>query len=95
MPYISKERRECLIQDINPCTPGELNFILTFIILEYLESLKEVVPSSGLIKAQLLPNRYKDYNEIIGVLECCKLEIYRRLVASYEDKKKEENGDVF
>ena len=38
---------------------------------------------------------YTVYNEVIGVLECCKLEIYRRAVAAYEDKKIEENGDVY
>jgi len=31
----------------------------------------------------------------MGVLECIKQEFYRRAVAPYEDKKKEENGDVY
>ena len=30
----------------------------------------------------------------MGVLECCKLEFYRRVAAPYEDIKIEENGDV-
>jgi hypothetical protein len=34
-------------------------------------------------------------NRAIGVLESVKLEFYRRIVAMHEDKKKEENGDVF
>ena len=38
---------------------------------------------------------YARINEIIGTLECAKLEIYRRLAAPYEDKKVTENGDVF
>ena len=37
---------------------------------------------------------YGDYSRFIAELECAKLEIYRRLVAPYEDKKIEENGDV-
>ena len=37
---------------------------------------------------------YKDFSIFIGELESAKLEIYRRLVAPYEDKKIEENGDV-
>ena len=41
------------------------------------------------------PKRYEDYNRLIGVIECVKLEMYRRAVASYEDKKIEENGDVY
>lgn len=41
------------------------------------------------------PTRYNDYNTIMGILESAKQEIYRRLISHYEDKKKEENGDVF
>lgn len=37
---------------------------------------------------------YEDYRNFIGELECAKLEIYRRLVAKYENKKIKENGDV-
>ena len=41
------------------------------------------------------PKSYEEYNALIGVLECVKLEFYRRQIAVYEDKKKEENGDVY
>jgi hypothetical protein len=37
---------------------------------------------------------YTNINAVIGVLECVKLELYRRLAASYEDKKVVENGDI-
>jgi len=37
---------------------------------------------------------YADYRNFIGELEASKLEIYRRQIAPYEDKKVEENGDV-
>ena len=37
---------------------------------------------------------YSDYQKFIGELEACKLEIYRRLAAPYEDEKIKENGDV-
>ncbi len=40
-----------------------------------------------------VPN-YATHNAIIGVLECCKQEWYRRKVAPYEDQKIKENGDV-
>jgi hypothetical protein len=38
---------------------------------------------------------YSDYNAVIGILECAKLEFYRRAVAPYEDEKIKENGDVY
>jgi len=38
---------------------------------------------------------YAKINEVIGVLECAKLEFYRRLAAPYEDTKIKENGDVY
>jgi len=41
------------------------------------------------------PISYGDYNKLIGVLECCKLEFYRRAVANYEDEKIVQNGDVY
>ncbi len=44
---------------------------------------------------ELKPHSYKEFNAIIGVLECMKLELYRRMIAPYEDKKIEENGDVY
>jgi hypothetical protein len=38
---------------------------------------------------------YLTYQRKVGILECCKLELYRSRVAPYEEKKKEENGDAF
>jgi len=40
------------------------------------------------------PLRYFNINRAVGVLECCKLEYYRRVAAPYEDTKIEQNGDV-
>ena len=37
---------------------------------------------------------YARINEAIGVLECSKLELYRRL-SKHEDKKRKENGDIY
>lgn len=39
-------------------------------------------------------HNYATAREFIGELECAKQEIYRRIVAPYEDTKIEENGDV-
>ncbi len=37
---------------------------------------------------------YSNYADVVGTLECSKLEIYRRWVAPYEDRAIERNGDV-
>lgn len=37
---------------------------------------------------------YARLNEMVGALECCKLELYRRLVGPYEGEAKKRNGDV-
>jgi hypothetical protein len=82
MPYIEKDRRIDLDEGEAPQTEGELNYAITQLCLDYLFDLN---PDPG----------YADYNKIIGVLEGVKLEFYRREVANYEDKKIEENGDVY
>ncbi len=79
MPYIKSRRREDLDTYDFPYTSGELNYVLTKEIIDYMGES---------------PN-YMKFNEVMGVLECVKQELYRRLVAPYEDKKCAENGDVF
>lgn len=37
---------------------------------------------------------YEVINEVIGVLESVKLELYRQIAAPYENKKKKENGPI-
>jgi broad-specificity NMP kinase len=63
----------------SPETAGELNYHITRMIMKYLGE------SPG----------YTEYNSVVGVLECAKIELYRRMVAPYEDKKIVENGDVY
>lgn len=84
MPYIKQEDRELLKQNsINlGCLAknvGELNFIITSIIHSYLG--KEKV-------------NYTNINNVIGTLECAKIELYRSLAENYEDSKIAENGLV-
>ena len=81
MPYILAEARPRLTRDL-PCpeTAGELNFVITSLVDEY-------VAEKGLSYAIL--------NEVVGVLECAKAEFYRRVVAPYEDTKIQANGDVY
>ena len=81
MPYINKKDRHFKIQIKDTIkSAGQLNYLLTVICNGYLT-----------IKGE----SYQTYNDIIGVLECMKQEWYRRKVAPYEEKKMEENGDVF
>ena len=80
MPYIEQSGRELLKED-DPLTVGELNYAISKLCDDYL--------------ARNGGTRYAGINDIVGVLECAKLEFYRRLAAPYEDKKMEENGDVY
>lgn len=81
MPYI-KETQKYELDDEGaiPCTPGELNYVFTKSINDFLD-----------IKGR----SYQSFNDAIGALECCKMELYRRLISAYEDQKIEENGDVY
>lgn len=97
-PYIKLARRVDIDNGKNPENAGELNYKIISEIKKYLSYLnyKKIVEGKKDEKGFVgTANNYKDYNEVIGVLECVKQELYRRLIAPYEDKKKDENGDVF
>lgn len=83
MPYI-EARRRMDFGDLSNCAEpenaGELNFFLTSLVIQYLFRNEE---------------SYQKYNEVIGVLECCKQELYRKMISKYEDKKCVENGEVY
>jgi len=81
MPYITKERRESLVDDeaMAQCA-GELNFLITQEIHYYIMHKKL---------------SYQTINDILGALEGAKLEFYRRVAVPYEEKKREANGDVY
>lgn len=79
MPYINQDARDAIDSGEIPVTAGELNYLLTVTVLEY-------IAFNG--------KSYSSFNDAIGALEACKLELYRRHVAPYEDEKIAENGDV-
>jgi hypothetical protein len=79
MPYISKAQRK-IVEDIGPSTAGELNFAVTQSLLAYMKR-------RGV--------SYTTMNEIIGALECAKIEFYRRVMVDFEQKKCILNGDVY
>ena len=81
MPYIKQEAREKFHNGGVIENAGELNFVITKFINDYINRTGGV--------------RYAKLNEVIGVLECAKMELYRRIAAPYEDEKITENGDVY
>jgi hypothetical protein len=86
MPYILEQVRTSLnARQRPPQTPGELNYLITKMVVDYLQRDREWDGTES----------YGSYNEVIGVLECAKMELYRRRVAVYEDRKAEINGDVY
>lgn len=80
MPYVSEETQNEL-RDRSPKNVGELNYQLTHTILQYL--------------AQQSKLDYATLNGVVGALESCKQEFYRRAVAPYEENKKLDNGDIY
>lgn len=85
MPYITVERKTQLQYIIESLSKeslniGDVNYIITMIVKKYINE-------NGV--------KYSVLNNAIGVLECAKIELYRRLVSVYEDKKIDENGDVY
>lgn len=93
MPYIKDSDREdfddliaCIVDKIvdedsdETSRAGMLNYVISSII-------GDILDIEGMT--------YNRINSMVGVLECAKLELYRRLAAPYEDKKMEANGDVY
>lgn len=81
MPYIkSKEDRETLDKAVGLLAPilSQPGYLNYFLYR----------------LAKTVCSRYTNWRNYIGELEACKLEIYRRQTAPYEDEKIEENGDV-
>ena len=62
-----------------PNSSGQLNFAIHKVIEQYLNRFDY---------------SYNVLNGVVGVLECVKLEMYRRLIGPYEDEKIKENGDI-
>lgn len=87
MPYITQDARKKFTQynlehiGLECESEGELNYVLTKICIGFLAK-KSVI-------------KYSFLNAIIGVLECCKLEFYRKIVSNYEQVKEKENGEIY
>lgn len=92
MPYIKKDFRDSIrteldnlgnkILEVHKNNPEQTrDGLLNFAITELMNKIYKDA-------------RYHDYNEAIGMLECCKLELYRKRVAPYEEQKEYENGST-
>ena len=85
MPYLKKTDKDKLnkilkaLKTTKVSTAGELNFLITSLIHEYLKT-------QGL--------NYQHINDIVGALDGAKVEFQRRIVGPYEDLKIQDNGDV-
>lgn len=90
MPYIKPRARMVIEEHMEPLiglmaeygearSAGELNYILTRTIQTWLGETPD----------------YTLFNAVVGVLECAKQELYRRVIAEYEDGKIALNGDVY
>jgi len=89
MPYIKSEDRELfkdtlpyVITDIRKFPQEQRAGMLNYCITELLDSYRDGEWN------------YQQLNDVVGMLESCKSEFERRLVAPYEDEKRNENGDV-
>lgn len=85
MPYILQNKRNDILEQISlkevPIeTAGDLNYLISIIADEYISRKGK---------------SYTTINEVVGALECSKLELYRRIAAPYEDEKILLNSDVY
>ena len=87
MPYIKPDNRkkyektlEELVKILKTLPPEEIDGELNYVVTKILK--------------EIYPLRYFHINKAVGVLECIKLEYYRRVAAPYEDSKIKEAGDV-
>ena len=91
MPYITQEDRskiddeiDRLIKVINTEFKGDISGVLNYTITRII---------ANTLKLHEAP-RYHNINCAAGVLECIKLELYRRIAQHYEDSKILLNKDV-
>lgn len=87
MPYIKQSQRTPIDKHIAP-------------LLEHLKSVPVEEQDGALnyavtkILHEVYPVKYFHINRVLGVLSAIAREYYRRVVAPYEDRKIDENGDV-
>ena len=85
MPYIIPEERDNLDPAIEALSrqlgSHAAPGTMNYVITRILQSQKPVT--------------YLNINTQVGILECVKLELYRRIAVPYETAKIKQNGDVY
>jgi hypothetical protein len=87
MPYIKKEQRPKIDELVNPL----IEHIKSLPIEEQDGSINYAV--TKVIK-HVYPQKYFHFNRALGVISAISLELYRKIIGPYEDKKIDENGEV-
>lgn len=87
MPYIRKEKRPQvdrlvtpLIKHLNSLPVEEQDGVLNYIVTKIIKNI--------------YPQKYFHLNRALGVLSAVTHELYRRVIAPYEDTKIKKEGDV-
>ena len=99
MPYIVKEVRPQIDKQLGKLflelsKRGEYNYAITRIMHQFIEKYTKTDFTQHYTGAVTYGLCYDAINDAIGILECAKQEFYRMVAASYEDKKKTENGHI-
>lgn len=89
MPYTNEKINKI----IDPHIDGFIVVLLRFNIFEIAGILNRTI--CRIARAILQPKKYWKFALIIGTILLALLEIWRRMIVPYENKKTEENGDVF
>jgi len=79
MPYITQRQRDDLVGFNLPRNSGELNYLISMLLRQYLKTHGKT---------------YATINDILGALSGATLEFYRRVAAPYEDDALARNGDL-
>lgn len=87
MPYIKKTERPAIDKLVDP-------------LISHLKSLPETDQDGALnylvtkVIKSLYPQKYFHLNRALGVLTAITHELYRKIIAPYEEEKIAENGEV-
>jgi hypothetical protein len=84
MPYIAKKNRLKFEEPLHELvenieTDGDLNYCVSML-------MHQILRKRGI--------QYQNMNNIMGAIDCAKMEFYRTVASPYEDMKKNENGNI-
>jgi hypothetical protein len=95
LPYIPQEQRAQLNQAVDTLTDVFVNSVLDDETANYEGMINYAFTRLMMnVYGEADSTRYSNINNAIGVLECCKMELYRKVAGPYEDRKQHENGAV-